>query len=478
MLSPVAPGERIATLDVIRGIALLGIFLMNVEFFGRPVADLDGGLAPGAQGLDYWVGWAVHVFVRGKFWTMFSLLFGMGFAVMLARAEQAGRGFLAPYLRRTLALAAFGAMHFILVWSGDILGSYALGAVLLVLAFHGRPAALLATALGAIGTALMLGLLSGPSGELPWQPLAGIGTSLLILAGVAAALQRWPVSGLRNAGLALYVVPFLLMTLGAALALARPPVPAPAAAPATAAAPAPDAKAQRRAGAVAEAERAIAEEARVMSGGSYAQAVALRAGRYPSHMARDIGFAVIVLGMFLLGAWFVRSGAIVRPEAHLPLFRRLLVFGLPLGLGMSLLSAAIATSHVRGVNDLAFQLASGLALLGNLPACLGYVAAIVLAMRAPWGRWLSVFGPAGRMALTNYLAQSVVGTLFFYGYGLGHWGMGRAPQLLFVAVVFAMQLALSRWWLARFRYGPLEWLWRGVTYLRWPSMRASLPQPA
>ncbi|MFA6985331.1 MAG: DUF418 domain-containing protein, partial [Arenimonas sp.] len=77
----------------------------------------------------------------------------------------------------------------------------------------------------------------------------------------------------------------------------------------------------------------------------------------------------------------------------------------------------------------------------------------------------------GRMALTNYLMQSVIGTLFFYGYGLGNWGMGRAWQVLFVAVVISLQLAWSHWWLARFRYGPMEWLWRAITYWRAPPMR-------
>ena len=110
-LGPVPAAERIATLDVIRGVALLGIFLMNVEFFNRPIGELDVGLPPGATGLEYWAGWFVHVFIRSKFWTMFSLLFGMGFAVMLSRAEAVGRPFRAPYLRRTLALAVIGVLH-------------------------------------------------------------------------------------------------------------------------------------------------------------------------------------------------------------------------------------------------------------------------------------------------------------------------------------------------------------------------------
>ena len=108
-LAPVAESERILTLDVVRGFALLGILLMNVEFFNRPLAELESGMAVGGTALDQGIAWFVHVFVRGKFWTLFSLLFGMGFAVMLTRAERAGRSFLVPYMRRIAALAVFGA---------------------------------------------------------------------------------------------------------------------------------------------------------------------------------------------------------------------------------------------------------------------------------------------------------------------------------------------------------------------------------
>jgi uncharacterized membrane protein YeiB len=84
---------------------------------------------------------------------------------------------------------------------------------------------------------------------------------------------------------------------------------------------------------------------------------------------------------------------------------------------------------------------------------------------------ISLLAPVGRMALTNYLAQSVICSLYFYGYGLGHWGMPRAWQVVFVLVVFAAQVAFSHWWLARMRFGPMEWLWRAFTYRQSPPMR-------
>ena len=115
---------------------------------------------------------------------------------------------------------------------------------------------------------------------------------------------------------------------------------------------------------------------------------------------------------------------------------------------------------------------------GSPLMALGYVGLVVLAWQAG-ARWLGVLAPAGRMALTNYLLQSVVGTLLFYGYGLGLWGdVSRMGQTLIVLVVFALQVAASHWWLARFRFGPLEWLWRTFTYLRRPTMRRSIAIPA
>ena len=115
----------------------------------------------------------------------------------------------------------------------------------------------------------------------------------------------------------------------------------------------------------------------------------------------------------------------------------------------------------------------GLAFIGNLPACLGYIGVVVLLLHGRWRDWLAPLAPVGRMALSNYILQSALGTLFFYGYGLGHWGMPRAQQLLYVVVVFALQVLLSRWWLAKFRFGLLEWLWRWVTYGRRPAMRVA-----
>jgi uncharacterized membrane protein YeiB len=532
---PVIPETRIEALDVVRGFALFGIFLMNIEFFNRSMSGIAEGMPLGLTGLDWWASWFISYFVQGKFWTIFSLLFGMGFAVMLTRAERAQRDFLAPYLRRILGLAVFGAAHFIFLWAGDILFSYAVGAGALLILLYGtwKPILLAVLVLVGFGFATGLDPVYGIAGALGFVALVSLylrderrimvrGHSLprlsllfLVLGVVAlvAAIVLWsladgpkeprvPVSlfavillvlsvlsaifkdppALRELrlGATIYTVSFVIMSFFGAVQYLTPVEPAaPVGSPAVAARSTDKSEAEKAAQKkVEQAKRLvtrqenIAKEVRILSSGSYLEAVEMRARRFPEKMAGDAGFATVLVAMFLLGSWFVRSGVMEDTAAHLALFRKLAVYGLPIGIGMGLMSSMIAVSHVAGDNHDGFQLARGLTVLGNLPACLGYVSLVVLMLHSDsaFSR-IRVLAPVGRMALTNYLMQSIVCSLYFYGYGLGQWGMGRATQVVFVVVVFALQVCLSHWWLARYRFGPAEWVWRALTYRTTPAMR-------
>ncbi|MDB5917838.1 MAG: hypothetical protein JWR40_2072 [Massilia sp.] len=561
-LAPVPANQRIEALDAVRGFALIGICLMNVEFFNRPMSTLSQGMPVGLTGIDWLASYFVAYFVAGKFWTIFSLLFGMGFAVMLTRAESAGRGFLKPYMRRIAALAVFGALHHIFLFAGDILFSYAVAAVYLLVVLYGTFKWLLAGLAVAIGLAFVPGL--GPaagssaaalvvSGLIALymrsekRPLSLPVISLILLvlgiAGTIAACVMWtmkvgpaeargPVTAVSvlllllsflsnkyrdpvearpwRVGAATYLLFTSLNLIGgavdyftppepvvavAAAAVAAPAVAAPAiAAPAEVTAPAavaaradpkkPAAKpelteAQKKAEAAAERtkllkERAelVAKETRVMGSGSYVELVKLRAAHFAEHAQTESGFAFLLIPMFLLGAWFIRSGTMKHPGAHLPLFRKLATIGLPVGIAMGLLGSLIATRHLPGAQHDGFGLAHGLLMVGNLPACLGYVSMVVLMLhsRSPFAK-VAVLAPFGRMALTNYLGQSLLMASIFLGYGLGFWAMGRAAQVVVALALCGLQIAFSHWWLARFRYGPAEWLWRAVTYLKMPAMR-------
>ncbi|MCW4453769.1 DUF418 domain-containing protein [Flavobacterium sp. MXW15] len=401
-LQPVAPAERIATLDALRGFALLGILLMNMEAFGGPMDLAFTGIDPRWQGADHWADALVYVFVQGKFFTLFSLLFGMGFAVMAQRAAAAGREFSPLYLRRSLVLLCIGLAHALLVWSGDILVAYAL-----------------------------LSLFLPPFREAPRSWLPALGTASY-LAG-----------------------PALMLVLAALLSLS---------------ALAPEDAEQG----VVLAMQKIEAQRQAYGHGSWSEAFVQRARDVAAALQGLLVVGPEIFGMFLLGAWFVRSGAIADPERHRRLFACLRWVALPLGLALMLGSVWRDPWLAPGRFDLPLAATYALSALAGLLMCLGYLGWLVRWRAAL--RWLA---PAGRMALTNYVAQSLVCTFVFYGYGLGWFErMPRAWQLPFAAALFVVQVLLSHCWLRRFQFGPLEWLWRAATYLRWPPMRRRAPAQA
>src|SRR5690606_4245611 len=220
-------------------------------------------------------------------------------------------------------------------------------------------------------------------------------------------------------------------------------------------------------------EAQAAEAARIYAQGSYAEATAQRWRDFRMQASWLPMMLPAILGVFLLGAWFLRSGVMRDPAAHRPLFRRLLLAGLPLGLllasgAMPLLLAATPTVPSAGL-----ALGTTLMSVASLLLCLGYLSAVALATLGPMP-WLQAWlAPVGRMALSNYLLQSLAFSLFFHGYGLGQWGqVPRAWQLALALGFFLLQVLASRWWMQRFRHGPVEWLWRSLTYLRAPPLRA------
>lgn len=452
---PLAQEQRIHALDIVRGFALLGIFLMNVEWFTRPIADLGRGIDPSLHGLDYAVSWLVYVFVQGKFWTLFSLLFGMGFAVMLGRAERAERGFAVPYLRRIVALFLFGSLHFVLVWTGDILHNYAVAALglLLIVTRSWKAWLVILLSLAATGLALR-------------SPAVGAGLFFLALVGIFMFfLNRGTLSRYWKFGVAVYSLPFAAMLVGSMVMAVMPQQ----------ANKQTTEQVQKREEAVKKSQARRAEEIRIDSRGTYAEAVVDRAKKYAEDLPGAAGLASAALAMFLIGFWYVRNGIIDNLHQHLGLFKRLAAWTLPLGLAMTLLSVGLhAPVFTPGQRPEPSALASnGLFMWAALPLSIGYFSAMVCLIHTGIGsKLLSPLRHAGQMALSNYIGASVIGTLFFFGYGLGYWGqVSRPGQMAFVLVVFALQLLFSKWWLSKFRYGPLEWLWRAATYWQWPPLR-------
>jgi len=181
----------------------------------------------------------------------------------------------------------------------------------------------------------------------------------------------------------------------------------------------------------------------------------------------------MALGVFLVGSWLMAGGRLQALATQRRFWWRVLACMLPLGLLSTALAVSLGTRFELGPVDPRGVLAQGLMLGGALPMSLSYVALIVLVWSSGAGaRVLRVFAPAGRMALTHYLTQSLVCSLLFFGYGFGLYGeLGRAAQMGIVLGIFALQVAISHVWLSHHRHGPMEWTWRWLTYGRRPGWR-------
>jgi uncharacterized protein len=408
--TPTSRPERALLPDVLRGVALLGILMINIEGFVGPLASTLNGFDQALTGADRWVDAATYILVQGKFYALFSLLFGAGFAMILQRAAARGvrGGWL--YLRRLLVLLAIGLVHALYIWPGDILTTYALVGIVLLLFF-----------------------------------------------------RRTPLSRLPKWATAIFVLPLLVfLLLGLAIEAAQHD---------------PDMAAEL-AGHMEQSSaemKAWEQQQRAAYGqGGLAEANAQRRVDFGKMMSFLPFYGPTILAMFLLGAWLMRKGALMRPEEHLPVFRWLRLWGFAVGLPLALFSFWLLPSPDFSRIDLAATIAMSSMSIANVLLCMAYLSTVALLLRVPrWTARLRVLAPAGRMALTNYLLQSMVCVTIFYGYGLGYFEqLPRAGQAPFSVALFAAQVAVSRWWLERFRFGPAEWLWRSLSYMRLQPMRS------
>ena len=393
------PHERVVTLDIIRGFALFGILVMNMPAFGA-------SFYAGWSGEDLWPGeWnrlALHVrdvLFDGKFNSMFSFLFAIGFTIQLERLERYGSAHaLAIYVRRLVALFAFGIAHAVLLWSGDVLHMYAL-----------------------------------------------LGFVLLIV-------RRWPDRFVIAVIVLCFAYP-ILAGVARMMADANPDIGA----------------------LVAFARARQASNNYAYGAGSYADVVVENARElyylYTAVLVRGqvASFYVMMLATTLLGLLAGRHRLIQRAEDFKESLPRLQLglFAIGLGAGMFFtLAVDMASPFDPSMLSTLVSFSYGLARAGMM---LFYVTTLVrLSLDRGAQSPLNWLAYAGRMPLSNYLLQSVIGTFVFYAWGLGFWGKVEpmAQFLLAIVIFVGIQLPLSRWWLTRHTYGPMEYLWRTLTYGR------------
>lgn len=408
--------ERLTLLDALRGFALCGVFVSNafMWFSGRvfiPRSQFQSVMAH-AGWLDRVATLIFGTLVSGRFITLFSFLFGLGFAVQMGRAEARGASIAPVYARRLVALLAIGLTHLFLIWYGDILTAYSvLGFGLLL--FRSR-------------------------------------SDRTILVWAAGFIVLTP-----TIGLILNELPRALASSEVAAAIAK------------------------QENAQHEAVKAAASAA--FSHAGYFGVLRANANFYRHELfPMELATALSIFGRFLLGLVAGRSRLFHEAAARLPLFRKLLFWGLGVG---GVTSAALVVFQQLAmrkvinpealpwwVGPVAFMPIRELSEVGV--ACV-YMSGLALLFHRERGRrLLSLLAPAGRMALSNYLAHSIISVLVYYGLGLGLIGrIGPAATIGLTVSLFVVQVAWSHLWLTRFRFGPAEWLWRSLTYGKRQPMR-------
>ena len=408
-------GDRILSIDVVRGMAVLGILLMNIVAMGLPTyAYINPIYGGGTTGADFWT-WAVNnVFADGKMRALFTMLFGAS-AMLIARRAESGTG-LGPvqtHYRRLFWMFVIGMIHAYFFFLGDILVTYALA-----------------------------GALVFPLRRLEPRLLIGLGGALL----AALFLWHWSEAGQMNTLMAAAMAPDADEALRTAWAQASQGFVAP-----------PGFSEQETAlfrGGFLEALEARARVALLLQA-----TIPFDAG--PEAVGQMlIGMGLFRLGFFSLG-WSTRA------------YGMLIFFGYACAVPFTAMLAWLM--HQSGFEPLRVHEMEVWQSLTRPFIALAHASALLLIIRAGLLRNLvSRLEAAGRMAFTNYLMTSVITSLVFCGYGLGLYGhLSRFELLGVVAGVWALILLWSRPWLAHFRYGPLEWIWRSlVQWKRQPFRKA------
>jgi uncharacterized protein len=409
-LQPVAVTERAAILDILRGFALLGVFIDNsFGFTGYSFFTHDMRQSLSTAIPDAVLALSELTFVHGKFYSLFSLLFGIGFSVILLRSQARGVNAIALFYRRLFVLMLIGAFHIRFMWEGDILFLYALLGMLLPLFRKCSDRTLL------------------------------IWSAALILSPILVDIIK---------------VAFNFRTGGYLELLAQ--------------------KADTKNGIPLDKSYATYLFDRgsgwgdwrrwLESGYLYRFAYIIESNRIPK-----------VLGMFLLGFYVGRKMMYANLAEYIPLLKRIRFWGFLIGIPV-----AIATTWFE-IDDKAVPHPLGLLdtvsyAFSVVPLCLAYTASICLLwVRSNHTARIKVLAPVGQMALTNYLLQTLMGIFIFYGVGLS-WGGYIGPTIFFpiIILLYCLQVAYSHWWMKRFNYGPVEWLWRQMTYGKRLKLRRSL----
>lgn len=388
-LYSIAENKRIVSVDVMRGFAILGIYLVNMMAFHSPFIYIDP-LKWWDDPIDQTVYSTIDFLAQASFYPLFSMLFGYGLVILRDRAIVKGVNFHFIAIRRLGVLLLIGIIHAFLIWEGDILILYAVFGFLSLLFLH----------------------ISGKK---------------LLLSGVL-----------------LYIIPHLLLfLLFSAMLIFMPQESFDISDPSS-------------------AEASI----QAYQSGTFSEITHQRIHDWSrsNNMGSLPVFLVTIFPLFLIGAGVAKLGWISNAEEHMGKLKKILLFTLPLGLLLK------SMPYLMGRNFANDYLQD---FFGGVLMAIAYACLIAVVMeKFQGGKLLLFLAPVGKLSMSNYLFQSVVTTLIFYNYGLGFYGkISLTAGVLLALGIFFIQVLMSHFWVKRFYYGPVEWLWRSVTYLNKPKWK-------
>jgi uncharacterized protein len=398
---PTLGANRIDSMDVLRGVAVMGILVMNIQSFSMPdlayhYPTMYGDLTGGNYSVWYWS----HVLAEFKFITIFSMLFGAGIMLMRDHRIESGRWAVGLHYRRMFFLLLFGLAHGYLVWFGDILYAYAICGMLLYV-FFWAPSWLL------IG----LGVVSVFIANETTDYVSGLQMQYLSEEMHYRLLEQWNPEPMRiKEEIAIYQGSY-----------------------------------------ATQMEHRPYEMLRIHR--SFVPYIAFRVG----------GTMLIGMGLYRLRFF----------SAKLPLWIYVSVATLAGAIGLYLVTEGVRYNEAHEWNFRDLQTWGRLFnYWGSIPVALAWVAGIMIICKASFLHWFTrPFAAVGRMAFTNYLMHTAICTIIFYGHGFGLFSeLERTEQFEVVVAIWVFQLIASPIWLSMFRFGPAEWLWRTLSYMKWQPM--------
>lgn len=418
-VAPVQQTERIKALDILRGIAVLGILLMNIVGFGLPWAYENPTVAGGMDPPNYWA-WAIPtMFFEGTMRGIFSLLFGASIVLMTDRMEQAGAGLRTAdiHFRRMMWLMLFGVIHWaLLLWIGEILFAYSIGGLLLFVFRKMQPRWLLAIAGALLLTSVVSSLLA-------YQSLAAAKSA-------AFAAQAAQVSGATLTDEQKEAITYWEDSA----AEFAPSV---------------------------EALQPIIEVHQV----GYTDAVLLQFPMSYEFQWTDLPWWLFfdMMSFMLIGMALLKMG-VLWGDRNARFYGLMMAGGYAVGIPLNYLELQLFQNS--GFSVLGFSQSAITYEISRLAMVVGHLGLFLMAIRCGWLKTLQrTLAATGQMALTNYIAQTLICMTLFFGFGFGLFNQLERHQLFYiVAAIWALELAWSPIWLKHFRYGPLEWLWRSLTY--------------